>query len=47
MTLCQLEIDPELKKKLASILRDKEITLLKKLMNQTSSIGESEVYGLR
>lgn len=41
----QLESDPELKKKLASIARDKEIDELKKLMDHKTSVNDSEVYG--
>lgn len=41
----QLESDPELKKKLASIARDKEIDELKKLVDRTNDITDSEVYG--
>lgn len=40
-----LESDTELKKKLTSIARDKEIDELKKLMYETSDDDNNEVYG--
>lgn len=44
--LGQLESDPELKKKLASIARDKEIDELKKLIDQTNiGAGDGDIYG--
>lgn len=40
-----LESDTELKKKLTSIAREKEVDELKKLMYKTSNDQENEVYG--